>query len=152
LHALADSYSHLACIATMDSLGMPWPTHTTPPIDDSVPACDYHPNNPQNDDVHGREFGSTAVYTDSLRTDAAIQHVYQELVARGLEREGRYFPLSLDAAISGTQTLNNLLYAFVHNWTFDQAANRRTYADQIAVAVLAQRVPIHRVYLPTISK
>jgi hypothetical protein len=40
----------------------------------------------------------------------------------------------------------------VHNWTFDQAANRRTYADQIAVAVLAQRVPIHRVYLPTISK
>ena len=150
LHALADSYSHLDCIAAMDALGRPWATHTTPPLDESVPACDYHPHSPQADDVHGREFYT---YTDSLRTDAAIWAVYGELVARSLAREGQYRPLGLDerlAGLDGSPTLSETLAAFVHTWDYNGAAQRRAYADQLAAAVLAQRRPRWRAYLPVV--
>jgi hypothetical protein len=153
LHSLADYYSHQECIAHMDNIGMPWATHTLT----GHPSCDYNPSNPQPDDVHGREFYT---YTDSLRTDAAIQHVYRELVARSLQREGEYFPISLDTPIlrlrsgqvSGLQKLSDLLYTFVHEWDFEHAAERRAQADLIASAVLAQRVPIRRIYLPVVVK
>ncbi len=152
LHSLADSYSHLDCIAAMDGLGRPWATHTTPPIDTSVPACDYHPRTPTADDVHGREFYT---YTDALRTDAAISHVYQELTARSWQREGRHFPLGLDtplAGMTGNPTLGDALYAFVHTWDFNAPAERRAYADQMAAVILAQRQPRQRVYLPLTLK
>jgi hypothetical protein len=152
LHSLADSYSHLECIAALDALGKPWATHTTPPIDVSVPACDYHPRTPQADDVHGREFYT---YTDSLRTDAAIEHVYHELTARSWQREGRYYPLGLDerlAAAPGSPTLADALSAFVHTWDFNGAAERRAYADQLAAAILVQRRPLRRTFLPATLK
>ncbi|MCX6029606.1 MAG: hypothetical protein NT169_09935 [Chloroflexi bacterium] len=152
LHSLADSYSHLDCIAAMDGLGKPWATHTTPPIDASVPACDYHPHTPQADDVHGREFYT---YTDSLRTDAAIRAVYGELAARSWQREGHFFPLGLDtplAGLTGSPTVSETLAAFVHTWDFDGAANRRAYADDLAAAILAQRQPLRRVFLPVTLK
>lgn len=152
LHALADSYSHLDCIAAMDALGRPWATHTTPPLDTRVPACDYHPRTPQADDVHGREFFT---YTDSLRTDAAIQAVYAELTARSLAREGRFRPLGLDeplTALAGAPTFSQTLAIFVHTWDFDAAAERRAYADQIAAAVLAQRQTRYRAYLPVLLR
>ena len=152
LHALADAYSHLDCIAAMDALGQPWATHTTPPLDQSVPACDYHPHNPQPDDVHGREFYT---YTDSLRTDAAIRAVYAELVARSAAGEGRFRPIGLDeplVGLAGSPTLSQTLATFVHTWDFDGAAQRRAYADELAVAVLAQRQGRWRVYLPVMVR
>lgn len=152
LHALADSYSHLDCIAAMDALGRPWATHTTPPHDTSVPACDYHPRTPQADDVHGREFYT---YTDALRTDAAILAVYGELMARSVAREGRFRPFGLNEplrGLDGSPTLSQTLAAFVHTWDFAAAAQRRAYADQIAAAVLAQRQARWRVYLPILLK
>lgn len=146
LHSLADFYSHRECIAHMDELGMPWATHTLT----GHPACDYNPFDPQPDDVHGREFYT---YTDSLRTDEAVRHVYAELSTRSRQREGDYFPLALDAPISGTETLSDMLSVFVHGWTFDHPEERRAQADRIAQAVLdAPRVPIRRVYLPLVSK
>jgi hypothetical protein len=149
LHSLADSYSHLDCIDAMDARGMPWATHTTPPLDDSIPACDYHPSNPQSDDVHGEEFFT---YTASLRTDAAIRAVYMELVTRSLQREGQYFPIGLNTPISGGQTLSDTLAVFVHQWTFDQAGERRAYVDELAAAVLAQRREMRQLYLPLIRR
>jgi hypothetical protein len=135
LHSLADYYSHRECIAAMDDLGMPWATHTLA----GVPACDYNPFNPQADDVHGREFYT---YTDSLRTDEAVRHVYSELSARSRQREGVYLPISLDVEISGTQTLSEMLDIFVHTWDFDHPGERRAQADRIVEAVLqAPRVP-----------
>ena len=125
----------------MDGLGMPWGTHTLV----GVPSCNYNPASPGAGDVHGREFFT---YTDSARTDAAIQHVYAELVARSLQREGVFFPTGLDELISGTQTLSDILYTFVHAWDFDDPAERRAQADLIASAVLGRRVPIRRRYLP----
>jgi len=144
IHSLADYYSHRDCIALMDSLGMPWATHTV----NGYPACDYNPLHPQADDVHGREFYT---YTDSLRTDAAIQDIYGELVDRSLQREGEYFPLSMDtrlAAMSGSPTLSETLHTFVHGWDFEHPEGRRAWADKIVAAVLAQRAPNHRIYLP----
>ncbi|MDQ1301803.1 MAG: Abhydrolase 3 protein [Chloroflexota bacterium] len=152
LHALADSHSHLACITAMDALGRPWATHTTPPIDQSVPACDYHPHTPQAADVHGREFYT---HTDALRTDAAILAIYGELTARSMAREGRFRPFGLDeplAGMAGSPTLSQTLAAFVHTWEFDAATQRRAYADQIAAAVLAQRQGRWRIYLPVLVR
>lgn len=149
LHSLADSYSHRDCIAAMDALGMPWATHSSPPIDPSVPECDYHPNNPQDTDVHGREFYT---YTDSLRTDEAIHAIYAELTARSLQSEGQYSPVSLNAPLSGTLTLSDTLSVFVHKWTFDQPAERRRYADSLVSAVLGVRLPETRVFLPTLAR
>ena len=146
IHSLADYYSHRECIAAMDALGMPWATHTLTGVEE----CNYNPANPQPDDVHGREFYT---YTDSLRTDEALRHVYAELSARSLQREGVYFPLDLNAPLSGSETLSDMLGVFVHGWTFDQAEERRAQADRIAQAVLAaSRVPIRRVYLPLVMK
>lgn len=148
IHSLADYYSHRECIKAMDDLGMPWATHTLT----GCPACDYNPLNPQPDDVHGREFYT---YTDSLRTDEAIQHIYSELVARSLQREGEYFPLTMDTPLtnlSGQPTLRQALAKFVHEWDFEHAAERRAWADQIAAAVMAQRRPLQRLYLPLLLK
>ena len=145
LHSLADYYSHRECLAAMDDLDMPWATH---PLT-GVPECNYNPLNPQPDDVHGREFYT---YTDSLRTDEAIQHIYSELVSRSLQREGQYYPISMDTLITGTQTLSDTLYTFVHEWDFEHPAERRAQADMIAATVLAQRVPIRRIYLPLVMK
>jgi hypothetical protein len=150
LHSLADYYSHRECIAAMDALGMPWATHTNLFVN-NIPACNYSPSNPNKHDAHGREFG-TASITDSQRTDEAILAVYSELVVRSQQREGVYVPLSLDTplqAMSGTPTLRDALYAFVHNWNFDQPQNRRDFADQIAHAVLAQRQAIQPTATPT---
>ena len=54
--------------------------------------------------------------------------------------------------VSGPQTLSDLLYTFVHKWDFEHPAERRAQADLIANAVLAQRVPIRRIYLPVVVK
>ena len=150
LHALADGYSHLDCITVMDELGLPWPTHTTPEIDGSYPACDYHPRNIQADDVHGREFYT---YTDSLRTDLALRAVYAQLAMRSFASEGAYVPLSLDTVVSGTQTLSETLSTFVHAWDFTQAQARRDYADSLAQKLSdLTRVSIKRVYLPVVLR
>ena len=130
----------------MDSLGMPWPTHTTPEIDGSYPACDYHPRNIQADDVHGREFYT---YTDSLRTDLALRAVYAQLVARSLAGEGSYPPLDLNAPISSTATFSQALSTFVHQWDFNHAAERRAFADHLAQLVMMQR---YRIYLPVMLR
>ena len=151
LHSLADAYSHQDCIAAMDALGMPWATHTITQFGDpSVPACNYNPLNYSSTDVHGREFFT---YTDSYNhTDPAIRAVYTELVSRSSQMEGRYPPLGLEApllAITNTPTLSEALYAFVHNWDYDQPASRRAYADRIARSALMQR---NQVYLPAVIK
>ena len=143
LHSLADYYSHRECLDAMDELGMPWATH---PLT-SVPECNYNPFDPQADDVHGREFYT---YTDALRTDEAIHHIYSELVSRSLRGEGRYMPLNLDTVITGTETLSDTLYTFVHAWDFEQPENRRAQADMIATAVQALRVPLQRIFLPVV--
>jgi hypothetical protein len=146
LHSLADAYSHQDCIDVMDGLGMPWATHTTV----SHTACLYHPQTPQSDDVHGREY---LTYTESYtHTDPAIRAVYTELVSRSLQREGQFYPISLDAIISGAQTLSDTLYAFVHNWDYRQPASRRDYADSLADRILAQRAPMRRIYLPVVLR
>ncbi len=144
IHSLADYYSHRDCIALMDSLGMPWATHTL----SGYPACDYNPLDPQPDDVHGREFYT---YTDSLRTDAAIQDIYGELVARSLQREGKYFPISMDTpltALDGFPTLSETLHTFVHQWDFEHPYDRRAWLDKVSAAILAQRRPLHRTFMP----
>ncbi len=153
LHSLGDSYSHLKCIQAMDASGYPWATHTLTVTE--IPECYYPPNNPSNDDAHGHEYG-TASMTDSLRTDAAIRHVYNELITRSLLNEGQYYPLSLDMAltlsITETRTLSEALYHWVHDWNYDQPIYRRSYAELIANAALAQRLPMRRVFLPIALK
>ena len=147
LHSLADYYSHRDCIAAVDALGMPWATHSLT----GVEACNYHPSQPSNADVHGREFGGA--YTDSLRTDEAILHIYSELVARSRQREGLYIPLGLETPlnlINGAPTLSAALYTFVHAWEWNQPGERRAWADQMAAAIVAQRQPLHRAWLPVI--
>jgi hypothetical protein len=151
LHSLGDSYSHLACVQAMDAISMPWATHTITTAG-GVPECYYPPSDPSNTDAHGVEFG-TGSMTDSLRTDAAIRAIYGELAARSLQREGQYWPINLDTPISGTQTLSDTLYAFVHNWNYDQAPARRAYADSLVLVLAAQpRAPIQRVYLPIVLR
>jgi hypothetical protein len=147
LHTLADHYSHRECIAAMDALGMPWATHTLT----GTPACNYNPANPQPNDVHGRELYT---YTDSLRADEAVHAVYNELRARSLTGEGKYYPLDMDVtlAITGSPTLSEALYIFVHRWNFEQAAERRAWMDALDAAVLAQRAPVQRIYLPLVLK
>ncbi len=147
IHSLADYYSHRDCIALMDSLGMPWATHTL----SGYPACDYNPLDPQADDVHGREFYT---YTDSLRTDAAIQHIYAELTARSTAEEGKYYPISMSTpltAIEGSPTLSETMHIFVHSWDFEHPGERRAWADKVSAAVLAQRVPMSRMCLPVVG-
>ncbi len=145
IHSLGDSYSHRECIKAMDKLGLPWGTHTLA----GVPACNYNPANPGPDDVHGREFYT---YTDALRTDEAVQAMYGELVARSVQREGAYFPISLDTPISGTMTLSDTLYLFVHGWDFDHPAERRALADQISAAAISKRRPNRRIFVPVVLK
>ncbi len=150
LHSLGDSYSHLNCIQAMDALGYPWATHSQ--ISTNIPACYYPVNNPSNDDAHGREFGTSSM-TDSLRTDAALRNIYQELAVRSLSREGAYAPIGLETIISGSQTLSDTIAAFVYTWDFDQPQARRAYADELATKILAlTRTSIKRVYLPIALK
>lgn len=148
LHTLGDAYSHRECISLMDRLEMPWATHTLT----GYPACNYNPLDPQPDDAHGREFGASP---DAARTDEAIQAIYDELVQRSLQREGAYFPLDMDTplpALSGTPTLRDSLYTFVHQWDFEHPEERRVWADEIAGAILSQRVPLRRVYVPLVRR
>lgn len=147
IHSLADYYSHRDCIAAMDELGMPWATHTL----SGHPACDYNPADPQPDDVHGREFYT---YTDSLRTDAAIQAIYSELTARSQQHEGQYWPLDMNTpltALTGSPTLSETLSTFVHQWDYTQAAERRAWLDTVVPAILAERTPRQALYLPLVT-
>jgi hypothetical protein len=145
LHSLADSYSHQECQQKTDALGWAWPTHTSPYRKPDIYECNYAPNGYlQNisDSHHGREFG-TNWPDDSGRTDKAIRAVYGELVERSRQREGVYKPLDLNTRLKGkfhNLTLDQALYNFVHEWNFDQPEARRDYADQLATAILAQRV------------
>jgi len=41
-------------------------------------------------------------------------------------------------------TLDKAFYDCVHKWNFDQPFERRKFVDQLAAAILAQRVPIKR--------
>ena len=150
LHSLGDSYSHRECIAALDKMGIPWGTHSLPHLG-NIPECDYNSSTANNNDAHGREFYTNSM-TDSLRTDAAIRHIYTELVSRSLQREGQYPPTNLNTrlvAITNTPTLSEALYAFVHTWKFDQPTSRRAYADLIARSALMQR---NRVYLPVVIR
>ena len=144
LHSLADSYSHEECIKATAALGWPWPNHTLPGAEPRVWECNYLFGLPTNLDSHGREFGAKFP-GDSARTDQAVRAVYAELVARSGQREGVYQPISLDTPLQGitdSLTLDESLSHFVHDWNFDQPAERRKYADQLAAAILAQREPL----------
>ncbi len=144
IHSLADAYSHRECIAHMDDLGLPWATHTLA----GHPPCNYNPANPKPDDVHAREFYT---YPDSVRTDEAIQHIYRELSARSLQGEGAYWPLDMDTPLiklSGSPTLSETLSTFVHQWDFEHPQQRRAWLDQVSAAILAQRQPRQRIFLP----
>ncbi len=150
LHSLADSYSHEDCIAAMDAMTnpeMPWATHSSPPLDPSVPACDYHPNRPAAGDVHGKEFGSA--YADAQRTIDASLAVYNELSLRSVQREGNYYPLDLNTAmvVGGTATtLKGAVEHFVKDRDYTDPGYRREYADSLAAAIAAQpRIPIQRI-------
>jgi hypothetical protein len=162
LHSLGDAYSHRECLVKLAQRvpPAPWGTHTNPHLENAIAECDYVPNNPQNDDAHGREYG-TGWITDSLRTDEGILAIYAEMTRRSLAREGIFIPLDLDAdlpGVTGATTLREAFYSFVHQWPFDyelpsrhgeSARNRRDYAMQIAQAVQAlTRQTIQRVYLP----
>jgi hypothetical protein len=165
LHTLGDSWSHLLCIQAIDSgkVDAPWGTHTAntsavPPYD----PCGYIPAKPENYDAHGREYGSLWI-TDSNRTMTGILAIYVELAQRARVREGQYSPLSLDAPLSGVEpasTLREAVDRFVHEWGFQSAdepvnqfaVERRSYARQIAQAVLAQQLLIQRSYLPLVQK
>jgi hypothetical protein len=149
LHVLADSYSHLDCLNALADLGFPWGNHTFYQGQIPTDACDYNPQNWTNSDTHGQEFG-TGIRT--YRTDAAVLAVYDELVARSIQREGKYLPLSLDSvltSVEGQPTLRSALYAVVHNWDFqneqvgavkgEYAAKRRAYSEQIAIAAKIMR-------------
>jgi hypothetical protein len=149
LHVLADSYSHLDCLNALATLGFPWGNHTFYHGQIPSDACDYNPQDWANSDTHGQEFG-TGIRTD--RTDAAVLAVYDELVARSIQREGKYLPLLLDSVLTsmaGQPTLRSALHAFVHNWDFqneqigaakgEYAANRRAYAEQIVAAAKTMR-------------
>jgi hypothetical protein len=149
LHVLADSYSHLDCLNALANLGFPWGNHTFYQGQIPTDACDYNPQAWYNSDTHGQEFG-TGIRTS--RTDAAALAVYDELVARSIQREGEYLPLPLDSvltSVEGQPTLRSALRAFVHNWNFqneqagavkgEYAAKRRAYAEQIAVAAKTMR-------------
>ena len=54
--------------------------------------------------------------------------------------------------LAGSPTLSQTLATFVHTWDFDAAAQRRAYADELAVAVLAQRQGRWRAYLPVLVR
>ncbi len=155
LHTLGDAYSHADC---MDALAAqtppaPWGTHTVPALGDtSIYACDYNPVSPQNDDAHGREFGS--VYPDTQRTIDAGRAIYAELSARSLSREGVYVPLPLTTTltVSGTETtLDGAIVHFATAWDYDEPAQRREYVDRLVEALRAQpRTATRRVYLPLV--
>jgi hypothetical protein len=157
LHSQADAYSHADCLSALaaQTPHAPWGTHTVPLLgDNSVYACDYNPSNPKNDDAHGREFGS--VYTDTERTLAAEQKIYDELSKRSRMREGVYKPLPLTTTltVSGTETtLDGALVYFVTHWNYQGATQRREYVDSLVQALLTQpRALINRVYLPLVRR
>ena len=157
LHSLADAYSHADCLAALaaHSPPAPWGTHCVPALGDaSIYACDYNPSHPQNDDAHGREFGS--LFTDTQRTMAAAQAIYVELSARSWLHEGVYAPLPLTTTltVSGTETtLDGALLYFVTHWDYQAATHRREYVDSLVQALLAQpRKLISRMYLPIMRR
>ena len=154
LHVLADSYSHLDCLNALSELSFPWGNHTFYAGEISTEACDYNPQAWVNNDTHGQEFGSG---TRAYRTEEAMSAVYDELVARSNQREGKYVPLSLDAILTsmpGQPTLRQALHDFVYQWDFQNetagavkgefAGNRRAYAEQIANAAKNLRKKRHK--------
>ena len=151
LHTLEDAYSHLDCL---DALAAnvppaPWGTHTVPALGGlSIYACDYNPSNPQNDDAHGREFGS--VYSDTQRTIAAARAAYAELSTRSRLREGLYLPLPL--MISGTPTtLDEAIARYATDYSYDRPLPRREYVASLGRALQSQpRTPTRRAYLPSV--
>jgi len=155
LHSLDDSYSHYDCLAALVGTSAPWGTHTILVLGDtSIPACDYNPTAPTNDDAHGREFGST--YTDTVRTINAAHAVYGELAARSLQREGVYVPLPLTTTLTVSGVVTTLDGAITH-FVIDRAYNvptyRREYIDSLLAAISTTlRTPIQRVHLPIIVK
>lgn len=157
LHTLGDAYSHTDCLDALatQTPPAPWGTHTVTVLGDpSVYACDYNPSNPQNDDAHGREFGS--VYTDTQRTISAARAIYAELSVRSLSREGVYvpLPLTMTLTLSGTETtLDSAIVHFVTNWNYDEPTLRREYADSLVRALDSQpRTLSKRVYLPLVLR
>jgi hypothetical protein len=139
LHSLGDSWSHKDCIAALDAAGEPWGTHTN-----EYDACNFT--------AHHREFGSAD--NDTNRTEAGVRAIYQELKTRSLAREGQYLPVQ-ESANNGW--LDSQITAFVHNWDWDGAEERRLLAATVASSCRAmqtsdpayQRAPQHR-YLPLI--
>ena len=132
---------------------IPWGTHTIKAFND-VYECNFNPDSPNDEDAHGREFG-TLYPEDSARTDAAILAVYNELVARAQQREGQNLPISLDTPLvgmAGAPTLRTALSQFVHGWLWSDPTARRNHTDQIVAAILAQRQPLPRVYVPLVVK
>jgi len=55
-------------------------------------------------------------------------------------------------ALSGTPTLREALYTFVHQWDFEHPSERRAWVDEMAGAILGRRVPIRRVYVPLVRR
>lgn len=121
-------------------------------------ACYYIPNLPRNIDAHGQEYGDGQ---GTHRTDAAISAVFGELLWLSTQWAGQYTPLSMGTVLNlggttGSLTLQDALYQFVRNWKFqnesygsikgEYAANRRNFADAIAVAILSSG---SRTALPT---
>jgi hypothetical protein len=166
LHSMADSYSHRDCLNALAALPnpAPWGTHTQkkPGGEANVYACDYNPQNMQNDDAHGREFGSNANYqSDSARTDQSNQAVFTEITRWGLARQKSvYYPFRLDTVVAVTNlrneteqiTFQQALYNFVHLFNYNEATARRAYGDRILQALKAsQRSPTRQYYLPMIS-
>jgi hypothetical protein len=158
LHSLGDAYSHADC---MDALAAsvppaPWGTHTVTTLGDaSIYACDYNPTNPQDDDAHGREFG-TAYADDAQRTTDAAHAIYAELSARSLAREGVYTPLPLTTTlmVNGAETtLDDAITHFVTAWTYSEPSSRREYVDSLVQALLSQpRTSSERLYLPLVLR
>jgi hypothetical protein len=142
IHSLGDSWSHKNCIEDLDSLDppAPWPTHTLLAVTQDE-TCRYNPASPDNQDVHGREFGFTYPL-DSFRTIQGAFAIYGEMMNRSDWVEGQYEPMTMDTVLEfmdGTPTLEEAIRFFIVNWTYDEPASRRSYADEMAAAILAQR-------------
>ncbi|HPH98202.1 MAG TPA: hypothetical protein PKW33_18735 [Anaerolineaceae bacterium] len=161
LHSMADYYSHRDCLAALAALPTPapWGTHTQKDLsgNPTVYACDYNPANWQNDDAHGREFG-TAYPSDAARTKLALKMVLLELSARSLQREGLYYPLNLQTPISipavpAVTNLEEAIDYFVDTWAYDAPLQRRAFTDQLVYALKNMtRKPAVNLYLPLLTK
>jgi len=153
LHSLADAYSHKDCLAALAAVSppAPWGTHTVLALrDTSIPACDYNPSKPTNEDAHGREFGSASP-DDAQRTIDAARAIYAEMSLRSRTMEGISTPLALTDTLivdGKVTTLDEAIVHFVTTWNFDQASLRREYLKDSLLPALNTT----RVYLPMIVR